>query len=164
MGIDMDRLEILIDNLLIYLPADIPFLVTLMQRPEGRYIVFGLGTVIVLLVVWTFFAVLRMTFFGHKTKKSSDKTPPIELSEQVDNAMALETESETAGDGFSFFKKVHDTKAGDLSEDPALVAIEQDMLAVRRLYTDGQILRDVYVSETRRLYAMAQTIISSKPK
>jgi hypothetical protein len=158
----MDRLEILIDNLLIYMPADIPFLVSLMQRQEGRYIVLGLGVVIVLLVFWTFLKVLQMMFFGHTTEKSTDKTPPIELSEQEDTAMALETEPEPAADGFSFFKKTHDSKDGDLSEDPALVAIEQEMLAVRRLYTDGQILRDVYVSETRRLYAMAQNITSGQ--
>ncbi len=47
----MDRLEILIDNLLIYLPADIPFLANLIERPEGRYIVFGLAVVIALFVV-----------------------------------------------------------------------------------------------------------------
>ena len=46
----MDRLEILIDNLLFYLPTDMPFLFTLIQRPEGRYIVFGLIVVVVLLV------------------------------------------------------------------------------------------------------------------
>ena len=48
MGTDMDRLEILIDNLLFYLPADLPFLVSLMQRPDGRYIVMGLGAVVAL--------------------------------------------------------------------------------------------------------------------
>ena len=162
MGTEMDRLEVLIDILLFYLPADLPFFVSLMQRPDGRYIVLGLAAVVALLLVWTFFLVLKMLFFGQKTKKASDKTPPIELSEQEDTAMALVTEPGTAVDGFSFFKKVHDAKTEDPSEDPALVAIEQEMLAVRRLYTDGQILRDVYVSETRRLYAMAQTISSSK--
>ena len=56
----MDLLEILIDKLLIYLPPDIPFLSTLIQQPEGRYIVFGLALVIVLLVVWTLLASLQM--------------------------------------------------------------------------------------------------------
>ena len=77
----MDRLETLIDNLLIYLPADIPFLASLMQRPEGRYIVFGLAIVIVLFIVWTLLAVLQMMFFGQQTQPAIDKTPPIELSE-----------------------------------------------------------------------------------
>ena len=160
----MDRIEILIDNLLIYLPADLPFIVSLMQRPDGRYIVLGLSAVVVFLLIWTFFTALQMLFFRHKNKKANDKTPPVELSEQVDTAISLENETGTAVDGFSFFKKVHDTKAEDFSEDPALVAIEQEMLAVRRLYTDGQILRDVYVTETRRLYSMAQTITSSDSK
>ena len=34
-GIDMDRVEILIDNLLIYMPADMPFLASLIARPDG---------------------------------------------------------------------------------------------------------------------------------
>ena len=59
----MDRLEILIDNLLIYLPPDIPFLANLIEQPEGRYIVFGLAVVIALLAVWTLLAVLQMIFF-----------------------------------------------------------------------------------------------------
>ena len=56
----MDRLEILIDSLLIYLPTDMPFLASLMQRPEGRYIVFGLAVVIALLVAWSLLVVLQM--------------------------------------------------------------------------------------------------------
>ena len=59
----MDRLETLIDNLLIYLPADVPFLINLIERQEGRYIVFGLAVVIALLVVWTLLAILQMMFF-----------------------------------------------------------------------------------------------------
>ena len=49
----MDRLETLINNLVIYLPADMPILTSLIERSAGRYIVFGLVVVIVLLAVWT---------------------------------------------------------------------------------------------------------------
>ena len=151
----MDRLEILIDNLLFYLPADIPFLSSLIQRPEGRYIVFGLVVVIVLLLVWSLLVVLQIIFFGQQNQQTRDnKTPPIELSEHVETISDAETETT---DGFSFFRKGSDATAGDLEEDPALVGIEQEMLALRSLYNGGQIIKDVYVSETRRLYAKAQT-------
>ena len=66
----MDRLEILIDNLLIYLPPDIPFLAILLQRPEGRYIVFGLAIVTALFIVWLLLAVLQIMFFGQQTQQT----------------------------------------------------------------------------------------------
>ena len=155
----MNRLEILIDNLLIYLPADTPFLADLIVRPEGRYILFGLAVVIALLLVWTVLALLQMIFFGQRPQPVTDKTPSIELSEPVNTTNNYETE---AYDGFSFFKKTQDAEAGETGEHPALVAIEQEMLAVRRLYTGGHVLKDVYVSETRRLYAKAQSIKNGK--
>ena len=155
----MDRLEILIDNLLVYLPADIPFLADLLVRPEGRYILFGLAVVIALLLVWTVLGLLQIIFFGQQPKPVTDKTLSIELSEPVDTSNNIETE---AADGFSFFKKAQDAETDETGEDPALVAIEQEMLAVRRLYTGGHVLKDVYVSETRRLYSKAQTIKNGK--
>ena len=128
----MDRLEILIDNLLIYLPPDIPFLAILMQRPEGRYIVFGLAIVTALFIVWLLLAVLQMMFFGQQTQQAADKTPPKELSDQPETAKVTETETETeTADGLA--KKFRMKSQTD--EDPALVAIEQEMLAVRRLFT-----------------------------
>ena len=157
----MDRLEILIDNLLVYLPADTPFLADLIARPEGRYIFFGLAVVIALLLVWAVLALLQMIFFGQQPQPVTDKTPSIELSEPVNTANNSETE---VADGFSFFKKAQDAETGETDEDPALVAIEQKMLAVRRLYTGGHVLKDVYVSETRRLYAEAQAVKSSQPE
>ena len=159
----MDRLEILIDNLLIYLPADTPFLANLIVRPEGRYILFGLAVVIALLVVWTVLALLQMIFFGRRPQPVNNKTPPIELSEPVETDNKAVTGAET-GDGFSFFKKSFDADIGETGESPALVSIEQEMLAVRRLYTDGHVIKDVYVSETRRLYAKAQAIKISQPE
>ena len=156
----MDRLEILIDNLLFYLPTDMPFLFTLIQRPEGRYIVFGLAVVIALLLVWSLLKVLQLIFYERQHRQEdNNKTLPIEFSDEVETGSDAKTEGT---DGFSFFKKVQDTAAGDLDEDPALVAIEQEMLAIRSLYTNGQILKDVYVSETRRLYAKAQTVKNSQ--
>ena len=154
----MDRLETLIDNLIIYLPADMPILTSLIERSEGRYIVFGLVVVIVLLAVWTLLAVLQMMFFGQRPQLAADKTPPIELSEPVDIDNMTASEAET-DEGFSFFKKSQDV---DIGEAPTLVAIEQEMLAIRRLYTSGHVIKDVYVSETRRLYAEAKAIKNSQ--
>ena len=155
----MDRLEILIDNLLIYLPGDIPFLVNLIERPEGRYIVLGLAVVIALMVVWTLLTALQMIFLSQRPQPLSNKTPPIELSKPADTNNIADIEAKT-GDGFSFFKKSLDADIPETGESPALVAIEQEMLAVRRLYVDGHVIKDVYVSETRRLYAEAQDIIN----
>ena len=151
----MDRVEILINNLLIYVPADIPFLASLIARPDGRYVFFGLALVIALLAGWLVLALLQMIFFGRGRQPVADRTPPVELSAPSD--ANYEAETETAG-GFSFFKKTQDAGCADLDEDPALVAIEQEMLAVRNLYTGGHIIKDVYVSETRRLYSMAQAV------
>ena len=159
----MDRLETLIDNLLIYMPADLPFLIKLIERQEGRYIVFGLALVIALLVVWTLLTVLQMIFFGQQTQPVKHKTPAIELSESVDSDNMTDTEANT-GDGFSFFKKSLDSDIGENGEPSALVAIEQEMLAVRRLYKGGHVIKDVYVSETRRLYAKAQATKNSQPE
>ena len=87
----------------------------------------------------------------------------FELSEPVDTDNIAETEAETeAAEGFSFFKKAQDAETGETGEDPVLVAIEQEMLAVRRLYTGGHVIKDVYVSETRRLYAKAQAVKNSQ--
>ena len=154
----MDRLETLINNLVIYLPADMPILTSLIERSAGRYIVFGLVVVIVLLAVWTLLAVLQMMFFGQRPQLAADKTPPIELSEPVDIDNMTASEAET-DEGFSFFKKSQDV---DIGEAPTLVAIEQEMLAIRRLYTSGHVIKDVYVSETRRLYAEAKAIKNSQ--
>ena len=162
MEIEMSRLETLIDNLLTYLPPDIPFLLSLTQQPEGRYIFLGLAAVIALLAVWTLLALLRAIFFGQKPQKpNNDKKPPIELSKHIEPENGAETETT---DGFSFYRKAQDAKAGRLDEDPQLVAIEQEMLALRSLYTGGQILKEVYVSETRRLYAEAQVIKDNQCK
>ena len=157
----MDRLETLIDNVLIYLPTDAPFLFNLIERQEGRYIVFGLIVVIVLLVVWTSLAVLQMMFFREQTRPATDKTPPIELAKPSGSDNMAETEADT-DDGFSFFKKSQEADIGEVGTVPALVEIEQKMLAVRSLYTGGHMIKDVYVSETRRLYAEAQAIKNSQ--
>ena len=152
----MDRLEILIDKLLFYVPTDLPFLATLMMRAEGRYIIFGFAVVFALLLVWL---LLQMMFAKDQRKSAADKTPPVELSETIDASAADETNS---GREFSFFKKEPDSGSEAAAEDAALRAIEQEMLAVRQLYSNGHLIKEVYVSETRRLYQKAQTLKTSQ--
>ena len=153
----MDRLEILIDKLLFYVPTDLPFLATLMMRAEGRYIIFGLAVVVTLLLAWL---LVQMMFAKDQRKSAADKTPPVELSQTIDAPAADKT---NGGQGFSFFKKEPDSGSKEADEDAALKAIEQEMLAVRQLYSNGQLSKEVYVSETRRLYEKARTLKASQP-
>jgi hypothetical protein len=99
-------------------------------------------------------------FAKDQRKSAADKTPPVELSEKIDAPAAAETNS---GRGFSFFKKEPDAGAEAAGEDAALKAIEQEMLAVRQLYSNGHLIKEVYVSETRRLYEKARTLKTSQP-
>lgn len=61
----------------------------------------------------------------------------------------------TAG-GFSFFKR----ESSGAKTDAELISIEQEMLAVRQLYMDERITKDVYIVETRRLYEKASALRS----
>ena len=157
----MDRLEILIDKLLFYVPTDLPFLASLMMRAEGRYIIFGFAVVVALLLVWLLLLLLQMVFAKDQRKSAADKALPAELSETIDAPAADETNS---GQGFSFFKKEPDFRSEAAGEDAVLKAIEQEMLAVRQLYSNRHLIKEVYVSETRRLYEKARTLKTSQPE
>ena len=155
----MDRLEILIDKLLFYVPTDLPFLASLMMRAEGRYIIFGFAVVVALLLVWLLLLLLQMMFASDQRKSVAEKTPPVELFEAIDAPVVDEISN---GQGFSFFKKELGTGSEAAGEDVALEAIEQEMLAVRQLYNNGHLIKEVYVSETRRLYEKAWTLKTSQ--
>lgn len=157
----MDRLEILIDTLLFYVPADLPFLASLTMRAEGRYIIFGFAVVVVLLLVWLLLLLLQKIFAKDQRKSVADKTLPVELSKIIDAPTAGEKPSDQ---GFSFFKKQPDVGSEVSGEDAALKVIEQEMLAVRQLYSNGHLIKEVYVSETRRLYEKAQRLKTSQPE
>jgi hypothetical protein len=159
-GVNMDRLEILIDKLLFYVPTDLPFLTSLMMRAEGRYIIFGFAVVVTLLLVWLLLLLLQMMFAKDQRKSAADKALPVELSETTDAPTADET---NIGQGFSFFKKEPGSESESAGEDAALKVIEQEMLAVRQLYNNGHLIKEVYVSETRRLYEKARTLKTSQP-
>jgi hypothetical protein len=97
--------------------------------------------------------------------------------EAVPNLEPIKEGSNSEGEagGFHFFKRKtksvpepHELLASassDLSADGAalqnddtfLIELEQEMLATRQLYLDGQITKEVYVMETRALYQKAQS-------
>ena len=85
---------------------------------------------------------------------------------------AATNEELAAPSGFSFFRRKqkatadstssHDansamTSAAKDGVPPTLHSVEQEMLATRQLYLNGHISKDVYVAETRSLYARART-------
>ena len=124
---------------------------------NSMFIIFGFAVVFALLLVWLLLLLLQMMFAKDQRKSAADKTPPVELSETMDAPAADETNS---GQGFSFFKKEPDSGSEAAGEDAALKAIEQEMLAVRKLYSNGHLIKEVYVSETRRLYEKASELRS----
>lgn len=151
----MNQFEILIDRLLAFIPVNLPFISELMHRPEGRYIIFGLAVVTTLLAIWVLIYAFKAIFGLGGTKTEEIEKPPFELLENVDSKT---TDDSDKTDGFSFFKKGEDTASDEAPQDKDLIAIEQEMLAVRRLYTEGRIIKEVYVSETRQLYKKAKSL------
>ena len=97
-------------------------------------------------------------------KKTEPKIEPViePVIEPRDDFSAYDSKdmnsplSEAAAGGFSFFKR----ESADAKADAALISIEQEMLAIRQLYMDERITKDVYVVETRRLYEKASELRS----
>lgn len=94
-------------------------------------------------------------------------TPASGVAESTGDESDVEV---VAPAGFSFFRRKKSSKSNAASADkndagempevvetPALHAVEQEMLATRQLYLNGHISKDVYVAETRALYARAKT-------
>jgi hypothetical protein len=97
-----------------------------------------------------FFYVLHRFCSANKAKPVSDlggdsaKFDATNLSEAVSK------------DECRFLKRA-DAEIVQSDDDQALAAIEQEMLAIKQLFADGHILKDVYVTETRRLYVKAKS-------
>jgi hypothetical protein len=157
------NIETFIDLIISFLPPEllalVPPLDTLLAHPDGRYILVGIVAVILLLALWVALRLMQILL----GKNSADDrmqaaieavTPPDldnkkpRAKEQHDNA--------TNANNFQFFRRGKKTKAD--KEEMALSAIEQEMLAVRQLFSDGHIVKDVYVAETRRLYNKAELL------
>ena len=147
-------IEILIDQLLLRIPSqifvDFPFIGVLLANPNGGYVLAGLAVILSFIGLWILLSIVQ-ALFSKQTKLDSNL---IGHSANPDDTNLSETLSK---DEFRFFKRTGEEKV-QCDDDRALAAIEQEMLAIRQLFADGHILKDVYVAETRRLYGKAKTL------
>ena len=147
-------IEALIDQLLLRVPSsifvDFPLLGVLLANPNGRYVLVGLGIVIIFIGLWIFLRIVQI-LFGKQTKSDADLSGYSAKSEATSFSETL------SKDGLEFFKHKGAEKVQS-DHDQVLAAIEQEMLAIKQLFADGHILKDVYVTETRRLYGKAKAL------
>ena len=147
-------IEILIDQLLLRIPSqifvDFPLLGILLANPNGRYVVAGLAVVTGFIGLWIVLRILQI-LLGKQAKLG------MKACDNAVKADAANSPKVKAEDGFQFFKR-NGAKKTRNDDDAALAAIEQEMLAIRQLFVDGHILKDVYVAETRRLYGNAKNL------
>ena len=151
----LEKIEILIDHLILHLPSDwfieAPFLSELLSNPNGRYVLTGMLLVTSLIVFWIIFLAIQVLFGG-----GSGKIKPLGLQNVDDQKNYV---ASSGPDGFRFFKR---NSAFELvaNNEETLKKIEKEMLRVRKQYVDGNMLKDVYVAETRRLYNVAKRLKS----
>ena len=151
----------IIDLLVIALPFGtldyFPSIAMLLADSQGRFIFSGILIVLLLLVIWVV-TWLMQKLLAPRNPQSKQRMPNahvnVVLDQQSDSASSLEEE----GGRFHFFRKPNQMPVSD--DTAALLAIEQEMLAVRQLFADGHILQEVYVAEIRRLYGKAKTLQS----
>ncbi len=149
------KIEYMIDQLIGVLPPELlvflPSLEALLQHPSGRYVFASLLLIIVLLVLWISAWLVQALIGGGDAKVASDYHVKLE------SEPSLSPERKPIDANKTEISK--DTIKVDISgEIAALAAIEQEMLAVRQLFCDGHIVKEVYVSETRRLYNKAKML------
>jgi len=92
------------------------------------------------------------------TLSSGDEGDGADLPDEDDDAAFTVFRRDTGGQDAENAAPALSEAAHENAE--RLTAIEQEMLALRELYQNEQISRDVYVAETRALYAEAQALIS----
>jgi len=161
----LNIIETSIDLIIVMIPStlllDFPQLAILMSNPNGRYVIAGLAVVVGSIGIWVVFRFIQF-IFGVGAKQSSN----LDVKNNVANAekanKGLEALADDVGDkrsnpdGINFIQQgIFEAKADD---SEFLAAIEQEMLSIRQLYVDGHIKKDVYVSETRRLYGKAKAL------
>ena len=148
----LEKLEILIDQLILHLPSewfiDAPFLAILLSNPNGRYVLAGFLLLIGLSVLWAILLVLQVLFSARPNRNEPAALQTVEKQSTLTH--------NKGSDGFQFFKRRVD--GGLKDDDAALKAIELEMVDVRQKYQNGQMLQDVYVAETRRLYNSAKAV------
>ena len=147
-------IETLIDQLLLRVPSqifvDFPFLSVLLANPNGRFVLAGLALVVSFICLWLLLRVV-LVLLDKQTKLGSN------LSDGPANLGDSHLSEASSKDGFQFFRRTGEETV-QCDNDLALSAIEQEMLAIKQLFSDGHILTDVYVAETRRLYRKAKAL------
>ena len=147
-----------IDQLVFALPLEIfdqfPALARLLADDQGRYIFGGIVLVLLLMLLWLVMW-LGQRLAGGKSKSALAETDDdAGATSRQKGAMASTADDD--GGRFHFFRRASQPPVSD--DTAALMAIEQEMLAVRQLFADGHILQDVYIAETRRLYSKAKML------
>ena len=147
-------IEILIDQLLLWVPSqifvDFPFIGVLLAKPNGRYVLGGLAVVLSFIGLWISLRIVLALLSKLTNLDSSSSGGSVNPSDNH-SSQALPK------DEFQFFRRTSEEKV-QCDDDLALAAIEQEMLAIKQLFSDGHILKDVYVAETRRLYGKAKAL------
>ena len=149
------KIQYMIDQLIGLLPPELlvflPSLEALLQHPSGRYVFVSLLLVIVLLALWISAWLVQALIGGGGAKVPRDHNVKLESESR------LSPEHKPTDVNNTEISK-HAIKVDVSGDVAALAAIEQEMLAVRQLFCDGHIVKDVYVSETRRLYNKAKML------
>ena len=107
-------------------------------------------------------------------EKEAETTPQIDMGQgsenQHDTALAQgDMAAEENGSGFKLMKRQRKKSKDKNSDAPRsdtasqddlarLVDIEQEMLAIREMFRQGEISRSVYVAETKALYETARLV------
>ena len=147
-------IEIFIDQLLLRVPSqifvDFPFIGVLLTNPNGRYVFAGLAVILSFIGLWILLAIVQAMFSRQTKLDSSSSGHSVNLGDtHLSEALSK--------DEFQFFKRSGEENVR-YDDDLALAAIEQEMLAIKQLFSDGHILKDVYVAETRLLYGKAKAL------
>ena len=110
----------------------------------------SLAVILSFIALWILLTIVQ-TLFSKQTKLDAN------LSGHSVNTGDTHLSEALPKDEFQFFKRTGEENV-QCDDDLALVAIEQEMLAIKQLFSDGHILKDVYVAETRLLYDKAKAL------
>ena len=154
-----------VDRIVDFLIAALPLgtldyfsiLAILLADSHGRFIFFGIVIFLVMLAAWVVMWLIQKLFTPKRLQSNqrlANSHGNVVSNQQSDSVNS----SDEDVDRFYFFRKPNQMPVSD--DTAALVAIEQEMLAVRQLFADGHIIEEVYVSETRRLYSKAKALQS----
>ena len=126
----LEKLEILIDLLILHLPSDwfidAPFLGILLSNPNGRYVLSGFLLVVGLIVLWAIFLVVQVLFKGRLSRNES--APLQNAGKQI----TLVDSSES--NGFQFFKNREKIGGSSGSKD----LVELTIQTIKDGYNSGR--------------------------